>query len=121
STAMYQLSQALAAGRVTLMDWNSVVNAGMGGTVFPRALAQTAVKMGTLNEGAVTLTGKMKNVSIAGQSFRNSLSATTPGGKSWLTSKVLTNTLQQFTGDLTNAQLKAQGFKDDQLQAHQQA
>ena len=120
STAMYQLSQALAAGRVTLMDWNSVVNAGMGGTVFQRALAQTAVKMGTLNEGAVTLTGKMKNVSIAGQSFRNSLSTTTPGGKSWLTSKVLTNTLQQFTGDLTNAQLKAQGFNDAQIKAIQQ-
>ena len=120
STAMYQLSQALAAGRVTLMDWNSVVNAGMGGTVFQRALAQTAVKMGTLNEGAVTLTGKMKNVSIAGQSFRNSLSATTPGGKSWLTSKVLTNTLQQFTGDLSDAQLKAQGFNDAQIKAIQQ-
>src|SRR4051794_18761591 len=85
STAMYQLSQAISAGQVHLMDWNSVVNAGMGGTVFQRALAMTAEKMGTLNEGAVTLTGKMKNVSIAGQSFRNSLSATTgPGGASWL-------------------------------------
>ena len=31
STAMYQLSQALAAGRVSLADWNSVVNAGRGG------------------------------------------------------------------------------------------
>ena len=43
STAMYQLSQAIAAGSVKLQDWNSVVNAGMGGTVFQRALAQTAV------------------------------------------------------------------------------
>lgn len=30
SNAMYQLSQALAAGTVKLMDWNSVVTAGMG-------------------------------------------------------------------------------------------
>ena len=31
STAMYQLSQALATGTVKLMDWNSVVNAGLPG------------------------------------------------------------------------------------------
>lgn len=31
STVIYQLSQAIAAGKVQLMDWNSVVNAGMGG------------------------------------------------------------------------------------------
>lgn len=119
STAMYQLSQAISAGRVNLMDWNSVVNAGMGGTVFQRALAQTAEAMGTLEKGAVKLTGPMKNVTIAGQSFRNSISAE-PGKESWLTSDVLTTTLQQFTGDLTNAQLKAQGFNDAQIKAIQQ-
>jgi phage-related protein len=32
---------------------------------------------------------------------------------------VLTRTLQQFTGDLTDAQLKAQGFNDSQIQAIQ--
>jgi len=119
STAMYQLSQAIAAGRVNLQDWNSVVNAGMGGTVFQRALAQTAVAMGTLDEKTVKLTGKMKNVSIAGESFRNSISAK-PGEKSWLTSDVLTKTLQQFTGDLSAAELKAQGFNDAQIKAIQQ-
>ena len=31
STAMYQLSQALASGTVKLQDWNSVVNASVGG------------------------------------------------------------------------------------------
>jgi len=118
STAMYQLSQALAAGRVTLMDWNSVVNAGMGGTVFQRALANTAVEMGTLNKEAVKLTGPMKNVTIAGESFRNSLSAA-PGEESWLNAKVLTATLSQFTGDLTDAELAAQGFNKEQIKAIQ--
>src|SRR4029077_5975936 len=73
STAMYQLSQAISAGKVGLQDWNSVVNAGMGGTAFQRALAQTAEKMGTLKKGSVELKGPMKNVSIAGESFRKSL------------------------------------------------
>lgn len=119
STAMYQLSQALAAGRVTLMDWNSVVNAGMGGTVFQRALAQTAEAMGTLEKGAVKLTGPMKNVTVNGEAFRASLSAK-PGEESWLTSKVLTNTLKQFTSDLSDAELKAMGFNQAQIKAIQQ-
>jgi tape measure domain-containing protein len=118
SGAMYQLSQAISAGRVSLEDWNSVVNAGMGGTVFQRALAQTAEKMGTLSDGAVKLKGKMKNVTIEGKSFRESITAK-PGQDSWLTSKVLTNTLAQFTGDLSNAQLKAEGFNKAQIAAIQ--
>lgn len=118
STAMYQLSQAISSGRVSLQDWNSVVNAGMGGTVFQRALAQTAEKMGTLDKGAVKLTGKMKNVSIAGKSFRESITAK-PGEKSWLTSKVLTETLKQFTGDLSDAQLATMGFNKAQIKSIQ--
>lgn len=118
STAMYQLSQAISAGRVSLEDWNSVVNAGMGGTVFQRALANTAEKMGTLSKGAVKLTGDMKNVTIGGKSFRDSITAK-PGEKSWLTSDVLTKTLAQFTGDLTDAQLKAEGFNASEIKAIQ--
>lgn len=120
STAMYQLSQAIAAGRVSLMDWNSVVNAGMGGTVFQRALAQTAVAMGTLKDNSLKLVGPMKNVSINGESFRNSLASVGPGGQSWLTSKVLTTTLAQFTGDLKDAELAAMGFNKQQIKAIQQ-
>lgn len=118
SGAMYQLSQAISAGRVTLEDWNSVVNAGMGGTVFQRALALNAEKMGTLNEGAVKLTGEMKNVTIGGKSFRESITAK-PGQESWLTSDVLTQTLAQFTGDLSDAELAAQGFSKAQIKAIQ--
>mgnify|MGYP001569725469 CR=1 FL=1 len=118
STAMYQLSQAISSGRVSLEDWNSVVNAGMGGTVFQRALAQNAEKMGTLSKGAVALKGDMKNVTIEGKSFRESITAK-PGEESWLTSEVLTRTLAQFTGDLSDAELAAQGFNKAEIKAIQ--
>lgn len=80
STAMYQLSQALAAGKVQLMDWNSVVNAGMGGQVFQDALIRTSEHLGTGAKEYIEATG----------SFRNSLE------KGWLTTDVLTQTLDQF-------------------------
>lgn len=115
STAMYQLSQAISAGRVSLMDWNSVVNAGMGGSVFQRALAETAVAMGKLPDSALKLDGAMKNVSINGKSFRESISA--EGGDSWLTSDVLTTALKNFTGDMKEADLVAQGFTKTQAQS----
>lgn len=104
STAMYQLSQALAAGRVSLMDWNSVVNAGMGGKVFQNALMDTAEAMGIVVDRSI--------------SFRESISST--GGKqSWLTSEVLLNTLRQFTGDLTDAELAQMGFNKAQIESIQ--
>lgn len=81
STAMYQLSQALATGTVKLMDWNSVVNAGMGGQVFQDALRETSQLLGTGAEAAIKANG----------SFRESLQA------GWLTSEVLTETLKKFT------------------------
>jgi len=113
SMAMYQLSQALATGTVRLIDWNSVVNAGMGGTVFQRALAQTAVVMGTLNSTAVELSGTMQTVKINGDSFRNSLQ------EGWLTTDVLSQTLAQFTGDLTDAELAVMGYSQTQIEAIQ--
>lgn len=116
STAMYQLSQALAAGRVGLQDWNSVVNAGMGGRVFQEALLRTAQNMGTVNKNAVQMVGPMKQLKIAGESFRDSISAK-PGSTPWLTSDVLTQTLNQLSGDLTDAQLKAQGYTKEQRKA----
>lgn len=118
ATAMYQLSQAISAGQVHLQDWNSVVNAGMGGAVFQRALARTAEAMGTIRKGTLKLVGPMKNVQIAGESFRQSLQ-TKGGGPSWLTSDVLTKTLAQFTGDMTNAQLAAEGFNKAEIKSIQ--
>ncbi len=107
STAMYQLSQALASGKVSLMDWNSVVNAGMGGEVFKKALFDTGKQLGTIKDVPIGQT--FEQWTKAGNSFRDSLS------DGWITSQVLTDTLSKFTGDLTAAQLKAKGYTDAQI------
>ena len=79
STAMYQLSQALAAGKVGLQDWNSVVNAGMGGELFQNALKETAKEMGIFVDES--------------KPFRETLQ------DGWLTADVLTKTLTKFAED----------------------
>lgn len=111
STAMYQLSQAIAAGRVGLQDWNSVVNAGMGGKIFQQALARTAENMGTLDKGAAKLNKTTGMLTINGEAFRQTIS--TAGGKdSWLSGQVLTDTLAQISGEFDRAELKEKGFSD---------
>lgn len=98
STAMYQLSQALSAGRVSLQDWNSVVNAGMGGKVFQDALKKTAKHMGIVVDES--------------KSFRESIG----GGDSWLSAEVLSETLKQLSGDMTDAELAAQGWSATEIE-----
>ena len=81
STAMYQLSQAIAAGSLKLQDWNSVVNAGMGGQVFQEQLKATARAHGIAVDEMIEANG----------SFRESLQ------EGWITSDILTETLQNMT------------------------
>lgn len=83
STAMYQLSQAMATGTVKLMDWNSVVNAGMGGEKFQEALKVTARQHGVAVDDMVAQNG----------SFRDSLQ------EGWLSADILNETLNNFTVD----------------------
>ena len=90
STAMYQLSQALASGTVKLMDWNSVVNAGMGGQVFQDALKETARLHGVAIDQMIKDAG----------SFRETLK------NEWLTSDILTETLSKFTTSGVNEYLE---------------
>ena len=94
ATAMYQLSQAVASGKVGLQDWNSVVNAGMGGTKFQNALKKTGMAMG-------------KNIKMS-DNFRDSLQ------RGWLTSDVLNKTLADFANNksMLKAATQAKTFSD---------
>lgn len=109
STAMYQLSQALSSGTVKLMDWNSVVNAGMGGQVFQDALKRTARIHGVAIDDLIAKEG----------SFRETLQ------HGWLTSEILTDTLKNFTlyaekgskeWEEYKKSLKEQGYTDKQAE-----
>ena len=79
STAMYQLSQALAAGKVGLQDWNSIVNAGMGGELFKNELIATAKAMGKTKDASKTFNESLKD--------------------GWLTTDVLLAVLKKFSED----------------------
>ena len=111
SSAMYQLSQAMASGTVKLMDWNSVVNAGMGGQVFQDALKETAKAHDIAIDDMIKERG----------SFRETLQ------DEWLTTDILTETLEKFTATtegLTEEQIKAnremwkaRGYTEEQIDA----
>nr|DAI45350.1 MAG TPA: tail tape measure [Caudoviricetes sp.] len=121
SRGMYQLSQAISTGTVKLQDWNSVVNAGMGGEVFQNALKRTAKAMNVVVDGTeeyIDSNGKRKKRNVkktvsaiideAG-SFRESLS------QGWLSSDVLTKTLEQFSWDFEE-EAKAMGYTEANIE-----
>lgn len=102
SGAMYQMSQALAAGKVQLMDWRSLINAGMSGELFQNALIRTSEHIGTGAEAAIKKYG----------SFNESL---TKG--EWLNSEVMIETLKQISGEYKESELRAQGYSAVQAKA----
>lgn len=85
--AMYNLSQAMGVGAVTLMDWKSIENANMATVEFKETALATAAVMGMLKQEAdgtyKTLNGNVVTV----ESFRESLK------DKWFTGDVLTTTL----------------------------
>ena len=103
SNAAFQLSQALSAGQIRLMDWRSLTNAGMGNKNMQNGLLDIAKAMGTL-----TATGT--DASAVQKDFNSTLE------KGWLTADVMQSYLQIQAGDLTDAQMKAIGLSGEQIE-----
>lgn len=79
AAATYQMSQAIAAGSVKLIDWNSLVQAGMGGEMTQKAFKDTAKSMGIFVDES--------------KPFRETLE------QGWLTSEVFIKTMDKMAKD----------------------
>nr|DAR84296.1 MAG TPA: tail tape measure [Caudoviricetes sp.] len=106
NTAMYQLSQSLATGSLKLQDWNSVVNAGMGGKQLQDALLRTAVHLKNID---------WKYAAHAAQDFRQSLQ------DGWATTEVVSETFKQLTMDVSDygkaiSELVKQGYTEKEAE-----
>jgi len=77
--ATYQMTQALSAGSVKLMDWNSLQNAGMGGQSLQREMVMMAESMGIVIDKS--------------KPFRETLE------QGWLTSEVFTKVMSKMAKD----------------------
>lgn len=106
NTAMYQLSQSLATGSLKLQDWNSVVNAGMGGKQLQDALLRTAVHLKAID---------WKYAASAAKDFRMSLQ------DGWATTEVVSETFKQLTMDVSDygkavSELVQQGYTQQEAE-----
>ena len=107
--AMYQLSQAMSSGKMLLMDWRSLEQAGIGGEKFRDAIIETARVHGIAIDEMIESEG----------SFRDTLK------DGWLTNDIMTESLEKFTmttEGLTDAEIEANrerwrsiGYTEEQI------
>lgn len=97
--AAYQLSQGLSSGKITLMDWKSLTNVGMGNKNMQNSIIDIADAMGTFK-------GKGTDAASAQKNFNSTLE------KGWLTADVMSTYLRFMAGDIDAAALKTMGLSD---------
>lgn len=88
--AMYNLSQAMATGKVKLMDWKSIENANMATVEFKETVIDTAEKLGELTKVGDHWVVKGTKMEVTAKNFNESLA------KGWFTSEVLMTSLNKY-------------------------
>ena len=110
SRAMYNMSQAMGIGALTVADWKSIENANMATKEFKEAAREAAVQLGILKEGYSKNGTRMiwyekktskgiKKVWVGLDNFRNTLS------EKWLNKDVMTAVLKHY-GDFSEGLYK---------------
>lgn len=95
SRAMYNLSQSISSGAMTLMDWMSIENANMATAAFKEMAIESALAAGTLVKSGDKIMTANKKVEVSVETFRGTLS------EKWFTSDVIIQTLDRY-GAATN-------------------
>ena len=104
SRAMYNLSQALSVGAVTLIDWKSIENANMATVEFKQTALDSAVALGTLEKSADGVYKTLSGNEVTLTTFNQSLTK-----DKWFNKDVLMRTLDRygsFTNELANEMTK---------------
>lgn len=104
SAMQFGLNQAITKGRMMTQDWMSLETAGIAGENFKNAMLDSARVNGIAVDDMIAKNG----------SFRESLK------EGWLTTEIMTQGLQKFTGELTDEQLKSMGYTDEQIKGIQE-
>lgn len=89
--AMYNLSQAMGVGAVTLIDWKSIQNANMATKEFKQTALETAAEMGTLVKVSDDLYQTLEGNEVTWQNFEGYLTK-----DKWFTSDVLVKVLDRY-------------------------
>ena len=109
SHTMYNLSQALATGYVQRIDWKSIEMAQMNNVEFMREALSVAEEVGTVaKEGNLYVARTQDNAGRGMKEAINMQQMFTQGLQyQWLTTEVLTKTLQKYSDETTELGKKA--------------
>lgn len=114
SSAMLNFSQALSTGYMQLIDWKSIINAGMAGPAVEDVFIGLARLKGTDLLKGNPHAGKDEGLTIDELiskygSFKDTLKS------GWLDAETMMNGFQIFSGALTDEQLRAMGYTETEI------